>query len=82
MSKKQYKFDVFRIDNGTILLEKEYDTSGKVLLYSAVKLLDYERHTTIASGDVGEVTKELDSLIAALQTIRQELLGVQENPSQ
>lgn len=75
-----FKFDVFKTEVGTLLLEKEYDAPGKTLRFLSLKLLDYERHTTLASGDyVEEFLEELDSLIAQLQTIRQETIGVEEN---
>lgn len=81
MSTRQHKFDVFKLETGTLLLEKEYDNTGQVMLYCNLKMLDYDRHITVASGEAhGEFIKDLDSLIAALQTIRQETIGVEENP--
>lgn len=80
--RKKSKFEVYQIEAGTLLLETEYDNSGKVALYSSLKYIDYDRHITIASGDDPEsFIKDVDSLVAALQTIRQELLGVKENCS-
>lgn len=80
--KNVYKHEVFVLESGSkLLLEKEYDTTGNVLLYASLKLLDYDRHMTLASGeDVDDFVKEIDSYVGTLQALRQELLSANQNP--
>lgn len=80
--KNVVRHEVFKLESGTtLMLEKEYDVTGKVLLYAGLKLIDYDHVTTIASGDSEEdFAKELDSYVGLFQALRQEFLGAQQNP--